>query len=101
MNPNWVGMSKFQNFQQGSTLSTIGANNVCSVHVNLGQMGFVFIEGNVKHWGYAPLEGNGPAPPVYNKYNSDILLERSEMNDDDLSERNDFPQIFGLLMEAK
>ena len=65
-------------------------------------MGFVFIEGNVKHWGYAPLEGNGPAPPVYNKYNSDILLERSEIDDDDLSEReNDFPPDFGLLMEAK
>lgn len=88
-------VKNFKIANKGQLFPTIGANNVCSVHVNLGQMGFVFIEGNVKHWGYAPLEGNGPAPPVYNKYNSDILLERSEIDDDDLSEReNDFPPDF-------
>lgn len=80
----------------GQIFPTIGANNLCSVHVNLGQMGFVFIEGNVKKWGFAPLEGNGPAPPAYNKFNSDILLARSEIDDDnDLSEReDDFPPDF-------
>lgn len=80
----------------GQIFPTIGANNLCSVHVNLGQMGFVFIEGNVKKWGFGPLEGNGPAPPAYNKFNSDILLERSEIDDEnDLSEReNDFPPNF-------
>lgn len=88
-------VKNFKISNKGQLFPIIGANNVCSVHVNLGQMGFVFIEGNVKHWGYAPLEGNGPAPPVYNKYNSDILLERSEIDDDDLSEReNDFPPDF-------
>lgn len=79
----------------GQIFPIIGANNLCSVHVNLGQMGFVFIEGNVKKWGFAPLEGTGPAPPAYNKFNADILLERLEIDDDDLSEReNDFPPDF-------
>ncbi|KAK6454921.1 uncharacterized protein RJT20DRAFT_53399 [Scheffersomyces xylosifermentans] len=86
----------FKIAQQGQIFPIIGANNLCSVHVNLGQMGFVFIEGNVKSWGYAPLEGTGPAPPAYNKFNADILLERSEVDDDnDLSEReDDFPPDF-------
>lgn len=80
---------------QGQIFPTIGANNVCSVHVNLGQMGYVFIEANVKKWGYAPLEGNGPAPPVYKKFNSDILLERSEIDESEISDReNDFPPDF-------
>lgn len=79
----------------GQIFPIIGANNLCSVHVNLGQLGYVFIEGNVKKWGFAPLEGSGPAPPAYNKYNSDILLERSEIDDNDLSEReSDFPPDF-------
>lgn len=80
----------------GRLYPTIGANNLCSVQVNVGQMGFVFIEGNVKKWGFAPLEGNGPAPPAYQKFNGDILLERSEIDDEnDLSEReNDFPPDF-------
>lgn len=80
----------------GSLYPIIGANNLCSVHVNIGQMGYVFIEGNVKRWGFAPLEGNGPAPPAYQKFNGDILLERSEIDDEnDLSEReNDFPPDF-------
>lgn len=82
--------------QEGQLFPIVGANNLCSVHVNIGQLGFVFIEGNVKKWGFAPLEGNGPAPPAYKKFNSDILLERSEIDDDnDLTDReNDFPPDF-------
>ncbi|EGV63453.1 SPRY-domain-containing protein [Yamadazyma tenuis ATCC 10573] len=80
---------------EGQLYPIIGASNLCSIHVNLGQMGFVFIEANVKKWGFAPLEGNGPAPPAYNKFNSDILLERSEIDENDLSERDsDFPPDF-------
>ena len=80
---------------KGHLYPIIGANNMCSVHVNLGQMGFVFIEGNVKKWGFAPLEGNGPAPPAYNKFNADILLERSEIDESDISDReSDFPPDF-------
>lgn len=80
----------------GQIFPIIGANNLCSVQVNLGQLGYVFIEGNVKKWGFAPLEGNGPAPPAYNKFNIDILLERSEVDEEnDLAEReNDFPPDF-------
>lgn len=80
----------------GQLYPIIGANNVCSVHVNVGQLGYVFIEGNVKKWGFAPLEGNGPAPPAYKKFNGDILLERSEIDDEnDLVDReNDFPPDF-------
>lgn len=82
--------------QEGQLYPIIGANNLCSVHVNVGQLGYVFIEGNVKKWGFAPLEGNGPAPPAYKKFNSDILLERSEVDDEnELLERdNDFPPGF-------
>lgn len=81
---------------QGQIFPIIGANNLCSVHVNLGQLGYVFIEGNVKKWGFAPLEGTGPAPPAYNKFNADILLERSEIDDDNdlLDRENDFPPNF-------
>lgn len=82
--------------QDGQIYPIIGANNLCSVHVNIGQLGYVFIEGNVKKWGFAPLEGNGPAPPAYKKFNADILLERSEIDDEnDLNEReSDFPPDF-------
>lgn len=81
---------------QGQLFPIIGANNLCSVHVNVGQLGYVFIEGNVKKWGFAPLEGTGPAPPVYQKFNADILLERSEIDEEnDLADRvNDFPPDF-------
>lgn len=84
-----------RNFKPGQLFPVVGANNMCLVHVNLGQMGFVFIEANVKKWGYAPLEGTGPAPPAYNKFNRDILLDRLEIDDDDLNERvHDFPPDF-------
>lgn len=86
----------------GQIYPIIGANNLCSVHVNVGQLGFVFIEGNVKKWGFAPLEGTGPAPPAYNKFNGDILLERSELDaENDLSDRmNDFPPDFWDVQEG-
>lgn len=82
--------------KQGQVFPVIGANNLCSVHVNVGQQGYVFIEGNVKKWGFAPLEGSGPAPPAYQKFNADILLERSEIDEEnDLQDRiNDFPPDF-------
>lgn len=74
---------------------TIGVHGVATVHVNLGQMGFVHIEANVKKWGYGPLEGSGPAPPQYDAFNKDIILERSDVDPDDLEQRaNDFPPDF-------
>lgn len=80
--------------RNGQLFPIIGANNICSIHVNLGQRGFVFIEANVKNWRYAPLEGTGPAPPAYNKFNADILLERSEIDEEEDDRSNDFPPDF-------
>ncbi|KAH3661521.1 hypothetical protein OGAPHI_006369 [Ogataea philodendri] len=74
---------------------TIGANNKCELHVNMGQAGYVFIEGNVKKWGFGPLEGNEMPPPLYTKFNKDVLLESSDLDPSDLSLRNgDFPPDF-------
>lgn len=61
---------KTQNF-----FPTIGANGPCSVHVNFGQSGFVFIEANVKKWGLAPITGSLAPPPPYGSEQGSILLE--------------------------
>lgn len=61
---------KSQNF-----FPTVGANGPCSVHVNFGQMGFVFIEANVKKWGLAPMTGSLAPPPPYGSEQGSILLE--------------------------
>lgn len=54
---------------------TVGANGPCTVHVNFGQMGFVFIEANVKKWGLAPMVGSLAPPPPYGSEAGSILLE--------------------------
>lgn len=56
---------------------TIAAYGPCSLHVNLGQMGFVFIEANVGKWGLAPCEGSLLPPPAYGLDQDTILLEIS------------------------
>jgi hypothetical protein len=61
---------KSQNF-----FPTVGANGPCTVHVNFGQMGFVFIEANVKKWGLAPMTGSLAPPPPYGSEQGSILLE--------------------------
>ncbi|PSK36166.1 hypothetical protein B9Z65_5981 [Elsinoe australis] len=61
---------KSQNF-----FPTVGANGPCNVHVNFGQMGFVFIEANVKKWGLAPMTGSLAPPPPYGSEQGSILLE--------------------------
>jgi hypothetical protein len=61
---------KTQNF-----FPTVGANGPCTVHVNFGQMGFVFIEANVKKWGLAPMTGSLAPPPPYGSEQGSILLE--------------------------
>ncbi|KAF7846458.1 hypothetical protein BT93_L4307 [Corymbia citriodora subsp. variegata] len=61
---------KAQNF-----FPTIGANGPCTIHVNFGQMGFVFIEANVKKWGLAPMTGSLAPPPPYGSEQGSILLE--------------------------
>jgi hypothetical protein len=61
---------KTQNF-----FPTVGANGPCTVHVNFGQSGFVFIEANVKKWGLAPMTGSLAPPPPYGSEQGSILLE--------------------------
>ncbi|CCM01940.1 uncharacterized protein FIBRA_04013 [Fibroporia radiculosa] len=53
---------------------TVGADGPCSVHVNLGQSGFVFIEANVKRWGLAPSVGTLAPPPPYGSERGSLLL---------------------------
>lgn len=54
---------------------TVGANGPCTVHANFGQMGFVYIEANVKKWGLAPMTGSLAPPPPYGSEQGSILLE--------------------------
>ncbi len=61
---------KTQNF-----FPSVGANGPCHVHVNFGQLGFVFIEANVKKWGLAPMTGSLAPPPPYGSEQGSILLE--------------------------
>lgn len=71
---------------------TIGSINPCRVDVNFGQMGFVFIEANVKKWGLAPLRGSEIPPPLYTKFNHDVLLDCSDVEDSELPEFEDIVQ---------
>lgn len=57
---------------------TIGANGPCTVHVNFGQSGFVFIEANVKKWGLAPMAGSLAPPPAYGTEQDSLLLESGQ-----------------------
>ncbi|KAL2863697.1 SSH4 family protein [Aspergillus lucknowensis] len=66
---------KSQNF-----FPTIGANGPCAIHVNFGQMGFVFIEANVKKWGLAPMTGSLAPPPPYGSEQGSILLESGQQS---------------------
>ncbi|KAF7722235.1 Rsp5p-dependent ubiquitination, sorting of cargo proteins at the multivesicular body [Apophysomyces ossiformis] len=59
---------------------TVGANGPCQIHVNLGQMGFVFVEANVKKWGLAPQQGTLSPPPAYGTQEDSILLATARTN---------------------
>ena len=65
----------FVGFSRWNLFPTIGADGPCSVHVNLGQSGFVFIEANVKKWGLAPSVGTLAPPPAYGSERGSILLD--------------------------
>lgn len=58
------------------------SNNGCKINVNLGQMGFVYIEANVKKLGFCENRNDGliGAPPIYNKTNqtNEILLDKGD-----------------------
>jgi hypothetical protein len=65
----FVGLTRWNLFP------TIGADGPCSVHVNFGQSGFVFVEANVKKWGLAPSVGTLAPPPAYGSERGSILLD--------------------------
>ncbi|KAL5534328.1 hypothetical protein ACEPAG_790 [Sanghuangporus baumii] len=69
MDDAYIGMTRWNLFP------TVGADGPCSLHVNLGQAGFVFIEANVKKWGLAPSVGTLAPPPAYGSERGSILLE--------------------------
>lgn len=79
---------------------TIGSINPCRIDVNFGQMGFVFIEANVKKWGLAPLRGNELPPPLYTKFNQDVLLDCSDVEDSELPEFEEIIQS-GVIRQAE
>ncbi|CAI7622626.1 unnamed protein product [Penicillium pancosmium] len=75
------------NYRAQNLFPTIGANGPCSVHVNFGQMGFVFIEANVKKWGLAPMTGSLAPPPPYGSEQGSILLESGRESAATISQR--------------
>lgn len=50
------------------------------LHVNLGQIGFVFIEANVKKYAFGSVYGQIGIPPAYNgtEINKDTILQKGE-----------------------
>jgi hypothetical protein len=70
----------FTGLSRWNLFPTVGADGPCSVHVNLGQAGFVFIEANVKKWGLAPSVGTLAPPPAYGSERGSILLEAGGAN---------------------
>ncbi|KAJ5765023.1 hypothetical protein N7520_004582 [Penicillium odoratum] len=75
------------NYRNQNLFPTIGANGPCNVHVNFGQMGFVFIEANVKKWGLAPMTGSLAPPPPYGSEHGSILLESGRESAATISQR--------------
>jgi hypothetical protein len=65
----------YTGLQRLNLFPTVGANGPCTLHVNLGQAGFVFIEANVKKWGLAPMVGTLAPPPAYGSERGSILLD--------------------------
>ena len=66
----FIGLSRWNLFP------SLGADGPCSLHVNLGQAGFVHIEAQVKKWGLAPSVGTLAPPPAYGSERDSILLQR-------------------------
>ena len=64
-----------QTFKSFNLFPTVGAAGPCTIHVNFGQAGFVFIEANVKKWGLAPMTGTLAPPPRYGREDDSILLD--------------------------
>lgn len=72
---------------------TVGANGPCTVHVNFGQSGFVFIEANVKKWGLAPMTGSLAPPPPYGSEQGSILLEAGRDGGGNQATQSSYPSV--------
>lgn len=53
---------------------SVAANGPAELHVNVGASGFVFIEANVKRWGFAAA-GTLPPPPPYGRTQDSVLID--------------------------
>ncbi|KAJ2719895.1 Protein ssh4 [Coemansia sp. Benny D115] len=93
---------------------TISADGPCSFSANFGQRGFVFIEANVKRWGFGPIEGAMVPPPIYGANQNTILLETasistssaasvtgSESGDGDDDDDDDFSSVAEAAADAR
>jgi hypothetical protein len=57
----------------------IGSQGPSKLDVNLGQLGYVFIEANVKKWGFGSVYGTIGIPPAYgNEIDDDTVLDKGE-----------------------
>lgn len=77
----------------------IGANIPCKIHVNFGTYGFVYIEANVKKWGYAKSNGMKLPPPSYEEYGQDTLLESG--CEDDLTDNESSSSVNGDIVDSQ
>ncbi|KAH3688343.1 hypothetical protein WICPIJ_000681 [Wickerhamomyces pijperi] len=57
----------------------IGSIGEAKVSVNLGQLGFVFIEANVKKWGFGSVFGTIGVPPAYGNDHDKVLDKGEEL----------------------
>ncbi|ORX92205.1 SPRY-domain-containing protein, partial [Basidiobolus meristosporus CBS 931.73] len=64
---------------------SIAANGPCTLQVNFGQLGFVFVEANVKKWGFGPKLETVPPPAYGITENSQVLESESDYNEEELS----------------
>lgn len=56
----------------------IGSQGPSELDVNLGQLGFVFIEANVKKWAFGSVFGTIGIPPAWNEVGDDTVLDKGE-----------------------
>lgn len=65
-------------FKTQNLFPTVGATGAATIHVNFGQMAYVYIEANVKKWGLAPMTGSLAPPPPYGSEQGSILLDQGQ-----------------------
>ncbi|CCF57952.1 hypothetical protein KAFR_0D03040 [Kazachstania africana CBS 2517] len=71
---------KIQKVHDPNNISDMIENDEVQLQLNLGQIGYVFIEANVKKYAFASVYGQIGVPPAYNgaELNKDIILQKGE-----------------------